>query len=993
MTESSDKEKEPRARKSQDICGEKGCLFQVSFEQAEVGLAHIGREGRWVRVNGKLCQILGYERDELLRKSLQDLAHPEDGDDDRTGPEERLLRKDGSTIWVSIRMVPVQVTADIPELFIAVIEDITERKLAEQQIQCNESRLRSIVRILHFRSETIQEFLNHALDEAISLTESRIGYIYFYDEERQQFILNAWSREVMHQCTITDPQTCYELKDTGIWGEAVRQRKPIILNDYQAHHPLKKGYPEGHAPLKSFLTLPVFKEDRIVAVVGVANKESAYDQTDVLQLTLLMDSVWRFVDIKRGEKALRESEERFRSIFEDASAGMIVIDPEDNLLNVNPCFCSYLDYAEADLVGGNYRNLVHPLDRPQIDRCYEDVREGHRKVCHYEARLLRKNGGERWFFISVTWLADEQDRPRYAVALLQDITELKSSQHALEKEREFLQTVIDGVADPIRVIDADRQVLLMNRSAQNLLSGNSGSGALPLQGESFADVDPPEILETIRRTGQNQTFVRKGIDGSGEEKIFELQASPFRDEKGRVLGIIETARDITEHLNVQNQLRENQKHLKYLAYHDPLTNLPNRLQLQEHLRKALSAARRAGKKVAFLLFDLDRFKNINDSLGHQAGDHVLREIGERLQRWIRNYDTVARLGGDEFGIILNQIDDENHVAAIVQKLLGVVSQPIRLKNGDFTLTASFGISVFPTDTENEESLLKFADAAMYRAKARGRNNFQFYTSDMNARTHEFLIMETALRKAVENQEFFLEFQPLVDLENRTVVCLEALLRWHHPVQGPLSPGDFIPLAEDTGLIVPIGDWVLSTACSQAVFWQSQGMPPIRISVNISGRQFREPDFAEKVERILLQSGLDPRWLELEITESVAMENVEKTILKLSDLKAKGVSLSVDDFGTGYSSLSYLKLFPIHKLKIDRSFVRDITSDPNDAAIASAVIALAHSMGLQVVGEGIETEEQLAFLKEKGCDFGQGYLFSRPLAAGKMSKEHFSAPID
>ncbi|PLX81734.1 MAG: hypothetical protein C0617_16110 [Desulfuromonas sp.] len=397
----------------------------------------------------------------------------------------------------------------------------------------------------------------------------------------------------------------------------------------------------------------------------------------------------------------------------------------------------------------------------------------------------------------------------------------------------------------------------------------------------------------------------------------------------------------------------------------------------------MAKSRRSGHQVALLFLDLDRFKNINDSLGHETGDALLQQIANRLKACVREADTVARLGGDEFVIILEQFKDIQNIATVAQKILHSLKRSIVLKETELHVTSSIGIGIFPTDAVDVEGLMKCADSAMYRAKDQGRNNCQFYKPDMNARTHEMLLLENSLGSALEGGEFFTVYQPQIELASGKLIGLETLLRWQHPERGMVSPGDFIPLAEETGLIVPIGEWVLQAACAQNKAWQDKGYAPVRITVNVSGRQFKQPGFVDMVERILRETGLDPQWLELEITENVIMENFGDVIMTLTDLKVRGIHLSIDDFGTGYSSLKYLKNFPITKLKIDQSFVQDITADPNDAAIVSSIIVLGQNMKLEVIAEGIETESQLQQLRQRGCKQGQGYLFSRPLPAGEL----------
>ncbi len=436
---------------------------------------------------------------------------------------------------------------------------------------------------------------------------------------------------------------------------------------------------------------------------------------------------------------------------------------------------------------------------------------------------------------------------------------------------------------------------------------------------------------------------------------------------------------------IEESLRDNEERLRYLAHHDTLTNLPNRVLFHDRLQHAMAEARRSNDQVAILFLDLDRFKNINDSLGHETGDRLLREVARRLQQSVREADTVARLGGDEFVVVAEQVKDVKNVALLAQKILHALQQVIRIDDHHLYVTASIGITLFPDDGNDVEGLMRAADVAMYRAKDDGRNNHQFYTPDMNCRSRELLHLETDLRQALAQQQLVLHYQPQYEMATGSPVGMEALVRWQHPQKGMVSPADFIPLAEETGLIVPIGEWVLRAACAQSKDWQRQGLPPMVVAVNISPRQFRQSDLVSMVSRVLEETGLDPSLLELEITEGMIMNDVESAILTLQEFNRMGVHLAIDDFGTGYSSLGYLKRLPVSRLKIDQSFVRDLPEDLNDAAIASSVIALAHSMGLDVIAEGVESQEQVQFLHERGCLKGQGYLFSRPLPVGEFTQ--------
>jgi diguanylate cyclase (GGDEF)-like protein len=417
--------------------------------------------------------------------------------------------------------------------------------------------------------------------------------------------------------------------------------------------------------------------------------------------------------------------------------------------------------------------------------------------------------------------------------------------------------------------------------------------------------------------------------------------------------------------------------IEHLAYHDALTGLPNRPLFIDRLIVALAQANRANQTLAVFFLDLDRFKDINDSLGHNIGDQLLRAVAERVRRSVREGDTIARFGGDEFTLLIPRVERIEDAATIAQKIIEMLKIPFVIGQNELFVTTSIGISLFPNDGADPETLVRNADTAMYRAKEHGRDNYQLYAPAMNARALERLALENLLRKALNQNELILHYQPLIDLKSRTVAGVEALVRWNHPDMGLLYPAHFITVAELSGLIVPIGNWVLRTACKQVRHWQKKFGYEISVSVNLSARQFQQPDLLAQVAQVLEETGLPPHSLELEITESSAMQNSENTIYTLREFKALGVRIAMDDFGTGYSSLNYLKRFPIDTLKLDKSFVNDITTDPSDAAIATAVISLAHSLNLDVVAEGVETEAQLAILTREKCDRIQGYYFSKP----------------
>ncbi len=499
-------------------------------------------------------------------------------------------------------------------------------------------------------------------------------------------------------------------------------------------------------------------------------------------------------------------------------------------------------------------------------------------------------------------------------------------------------------------------------------------------GQSVFDFFHPNDLKTKRRL-----FTRL-LDGQADDPV----CYRIRRKDGSYVWLETTSKPITGNLaDPENEIitvsrditrrKQTEERLLKLANFDSLTGLPNRALFRDRLRRAITRAQRNKTRLALLFLDLDRFKNINDSLGHHAGDQLLRGVAKRLTQNARKGDTVARLGGDEFTVILENIHTPDDASLVANKILELMEPPFRLDGHELVVSPSIGITLYPDDAEDMRSLLKNADTAMYRSKEQGGNRYQFYTEGMNARAYEHLILESNLRHALERDQFELYFQPQIDLHTHGIIGIEALIRWNHPERGFLAPDKFVPFAEETGLIIPIGEWALNNACLEAKRWQESGLPPVRIAVNLSMRQFRQKMFVDLVANALANSELDPHLLELEITESFLAQNVDQATKVLRQLHELGVQLSVDDFGTGYSSLSYLKRFPLNTLKIDQSFVKDLDSGPQGATIAEAIIALGKSLDLNIIAEGVETEEQVFFLKSRGCDRVQGYFVSPPLS--------------
>jgi diguanylate cyclase (GGDEF)-like protein/PAS domain S-box-containing protein len=569
---------------------------------------------------------------------------------------------------------------------------------------------------------------------------------------------------------------------------------------------------------------------------------------------------------------------------------------------------------------------------------------------------------------------------------LASMVERAANAEALFEEKERAQVTLNSIGDGVMSIDIWAHVTYLNTVAETLTGWTRQEAAGRPLAEVFHVIDSvsrqPVQNPMLLAIRQNKTvgltpncvLVRR----DGFEAAIEDSAAPIHDRRGHVTGAVMVFHDVSA-------ARALSARMSYLAQHDSLTDLPNRILLKDRLTQSMSLAQRHRQKLAVLYLDVDRFKHINDSLGHAIGDRVLQSVAQRLLVSVRSSDTVSRHGGDEFVILLADAVHAEDAIVSVDKILLALAAPHLIEQHDLSITASIGIAIYPDDGTDAETLMKHADFAMLHAKDSGRNNYQFFKPEMNVRALERQSLETGLRQALEQQQFVLHYQPKINLETGAIVGAEALIRWRHPQRGLVAPGHFIRVAEECGFIVPISRWVLRESCRQARTWQDAGLPPVRIAVNASAGELRSKDFVAGVRAILAETHLDPRCLEVEFTEAFLMHDTKSSVAVLQGLKELGVQLVLDDFGTGYSSLSYLKRFPIDTLKIDQSFVRDLTTDADDASIVRAVIGMGESLRMLVVAEGVETREQLAFLREHACPEGQGFYFSHPVVAGEFSQ--------
>ncbi|TVR09469.1 MAG: GGDEF domain-containing response regulator [Salinarimonadaceae bacterium] len=555
----------------------------------------------------------------------------------------------------------------------------------------------------------------------------------------------------------------------------------------------------------------------------------------------------------------------------------------------------------------------------------------------------------------------------------------RSRQQLMRDSRERMAQVIDTVPAAISAYDRDGRCVFLNSHAATRIGVDAnaaiGRSAVELIGEEMGGRSIA-LDQMVFRSGCALPTFEEDEDATSEgaeSAVWLTTKSPLRDSSGAIIAVLTSSLDITDR-------KKAERHLVHLAHHDALTGLPNRTLLQDRLRREIVRARRGDRIFGLLMLDLDRFKNVNDALGHHAGDELIQAVGERLSVTVGEDDTLARLGGDEFAVLLADIPCAQSAFDMAERIVEAMQEPFSISGQDVVIGASIGVVIHPNDGDDVDNLLKKVDIAMYRAKAEGRNVYRAFDQQMISVARGDFTLEGELRRALMNREFELFYQPQIDLRSNRIIGAEALIRWRHPTRGLVRPLDFLPFAEETGLIIPINEWVIEEACREAQSWRAQGLPELRIAVNLSPIQFRNRNMAQLVGDILRRTGLEPRSLELELTETILMHDVEEVTAELRELRRLGVSVSIDDFGTGYSSLAYVKKFPVDRIKIDQSFVRNIATDPNDAAIVRAIINLGHSLGIDVIAEGVDSLEQVEMLRAEGCEEAQGFLFAKPVPA-------------
>jgi diguanylate cyclase (GGDEF)-like protein/PAS domain S-box-containing protein len=772
----------------------------------------------------------------------------------------------------------------------------------------------------------------------------------------------------------------------GPTGTAIRTGVTVIIDDTENNLPFEPWRERTSAlGYRSSAATPIRVNGRVAGALNVyAAEPRMFGPDKLMLLEKLATDLGVAITHRTSLAALRSSEERFRLLLDSSPEAIFGVDARGMCTFVNPACLAMLGYTQAEMLGTSVHHLIH--------HTYPDGRPYPKEKCHIrystlEGKSTHVDNEVHWRKDGTSFPVEYWSHPMYrngelagAVVNFVDISERKRAEEALRDSEARFRAMAEHSADWIWSTD------ILGRYTY---SNQRGVDNLGYALEAFLELDKakllhPDDLPLFQQTLKHAVSARQGWQNielrwrhrDGSYRTLESNASALFDEAGQLIGFQGVDRDITER-------RKAEARIEFLAHHDALTGLPNRVLLRDRFEHALALAERARSRVAMLFIDLDNFKVVNDTLGHAAGDELLLTVVERLSGCTRESDTISRQGGDEFILLLDNVPDQETVERIASDILVRLAEPVEINDHVLNASCSIGISVFPMDGSNFDSLLKKADAAMYDAKGAGRNTYRFFDEQMNLQAHEHLLLQNRLHQALFRAELYLHYQPQLEIGSGKVIGVEALLRWNNPDLGEVGPDRFIPVAEGCGLIVPIGAWVMEEACRQAQALRQTGWPDLTMSVNLSAMQFRRSGLIETVAGALERSGLPPHLLELELTESILLQDVDKTLDTVQQLKALGVRLSIDDFGTGYSSLSYLKRFAVDRLKIDRSFVRDISTDPDDAAIVRAIIQLARSLHLGIIAEGVETLAQLEFLGAEGCQEVQGFLFSRPLTPSAL----------
>ncbi|TVO70038.1 EAL domain-containing protein [Sedimenticola selenatireducens] len=881
----------------------------------------------------------------------------------------RLIRPNQEVRWVEITFECEFNEEAQPYIFFGTAQDITHQKMGEELLLGQQHILELIS-----RGSTS---LTNIFEEIVSLAESQFSDIAasILLLENNQFRLGAAPSMPDAYNALLDGLVIGP--NVGSCGTAAYRAERVIVADV-ATDPLWVDYRDlgARVGFRACWSEPVLDAGRKVLGTFALYRSTAGEPT--LAEIHLIEGMARLASIAieriQSEQLLSRADSEWTQVMDNYTDVIYLADMNRQLLRANKSFYKMIGATAEQCLGRSIEELLHP--QGEEEACPICIAQ----KAQIETVITMEPGDafnptDKPMEVSQRLVFDKNDKPCAMLVSIHDLSHTRKTEERLR----LAASVFDNTDEGVVITDTNSTVIEVNRAftditgytRQEVVGQNPRILKSGHHDESFYRDLWSAIQETDRWRGE---LWNRRKDGSIYPEWMTI--SCVRDRDGALTHYIGVFTDIS-------QIKRSQEQLDHLAHHDSLTNLPNRLLLHERLDQAIKHAERSHTQLAVIFIDLDNFKNINDSLGHPIGDQLLQSVAVKLSKSLRQGDTVARLGGDEFVLLLDEIDQSDHAAVMARKIKNIFAAPFLLDNHEIHVTTSMGICLYPQDGTDRETLLRNADAAMYRAKQAGRDNFQYYTKELTQNAFERVLLESSLRKAIEQNQLALLYQPQLMIENDKVVGVEALIRWNHPDLGMISPVKFIPIAEETGLIHLIGRWVMRTACKQGMAWLKSGVEFGRIAINLSGPEMQRKDLASQIKLILTETGFPAERMELEVTESFIMQGAASAVSQLNELRELGVTLSIDDFGTGYSSLSYLKQLPIHKLKVDRSFVSDIPDDKDDMAITQAIIAMGHSLGLNVIAEGVETMEQVSFLKQAGCLEVQGFLYSKPISPDEI----------
>lgn len=848
-----------------------------------------------------------------------------------------------------------------------------ERRAAEEALRRNDERLDAMLRLSEGAGAlSIQEITRRALEAGVKLSDSSAGAVFLVAPDQQSLKAIAG---VGPGSAVGERGTRLALAEAGSWAECVRLARPVIRNRPDAGHGLGPGE-------MRYAAIPATDQGRVTSVLLVGGRNSDYEEDDLRQLQLVGETLWRLTEGKRAQLKALEAEGRFRGTFEHSAVGMANVGLDGRFVRVNRRFCEMAGYAEEEMLARRFQDITHPEDLPNDLESARQLAAGTIPSYSVEKRYLRRDGGVMWGLLTVSAMRRPDGNVDYFIAVVEDITALKEAQERLRLDA----MVFEGSREGITITDAGPRILACNKAFTEITGYQEHevlgkSPAVLKSGRQDAEFYRG-MWESLKATGRwsGEIWNRRK---SGEVYPEWLAISALNGPDGTVSHYIGIFSDIS----AQKQAEET---IQRLLQYDHLTQLPNRALLRERLDLTLAHVRHRQRKAAVLLLNLGRFRHVNETLGHHAGDQVLKEVAGRLSGALRSGDTVSRLDADNFAVILNDMERSDDAATLAAKLLDAVGRPVAVADQELALSAWIGISVFPEDGGDGDGLMRSAQTALDSARADPRGGYRFSDPALNDAAQERRLLAGELRGAVARGELTLHYQPLVDLVSGELNGVEALMRWNHPRLGTVLPGRFIHIAEETGVISAIGEWALEAICRQGQRWREQYEPNLRMSVNVSSLQIRDGSLPGAVRRALELSGLPPDALEIEITESYFLTQAEGNRKTLEALKDMGVTFAIDDFGTHYAGLSFIRYFPVDRVKVDQSFIREIATHSGDAAISRAIISMAHGLGMKVSAEGVETEAQLQSLRKLHCDEAQGFYFSPAMPMNEL-EQHFKVP--